>query len=123
MIFTSEIPSKHMTWKYVWGEVEELIREIDQLNWRGIRDEACDVYTCAMCAIARYTDIPMPIFWMRTTNTWTKRRAVWMEYFRQVGLDFHPRYVRYGSNYKKYEKRRRAIELAIKEQLGEKNDR
>lgn len=120
MIFTNEVPSTNMRWKYVWGEVEELIEEIKKLNWKGIRDEACDVYTCSMCAIARYTNIPMPIFWMRSAYEWDRRRAFWMDYFRLVGLEFHARYLRYGSNYNKPEKRRRVIELAIKEQINVK---
>jgi len=117
MIFTNEVPSTNMDWKYVLGEVKELVREIEKLNWRGIRDEACDVYTCAMCAIARYTDIPMPIFWMRSANKTGKRLRFWQMYFKEVGLVYHVRYLRYGSNYEKPEKRRKVIELAMEEQL------
>jgi len=117
MIFTNDVPSTNMRWNYVWDEFLELLDEIKKGNWVGIRDELCDVYTCFMCAIARYTDIPMPIFWMRSAKMWNKRCAFWQLYFDEVGLKFDPKYLRLGSNYKKAEKRRVAMDLAIEDQI------
>lgn len=117
MIFTNEVPSTNMDWKYVWGEVQELIIEVKALNLIGIRNEMCDVYTCLMCAIARYTNIPMPISWMRSANNWVERLTFWNQYFKELGLEFNVKYVKNGSNYKKPEKRRKAVELALKEQV------
>lgn len=117
MIFTNETPATKLTWTYVLGEVRELIDEIKNLNLIGIRNELCDVYTCAMCAIETSTGIPMPIFWMRSANGWYKRLEFFKLYFNKIGLEFKVEYVRYGSNYKNAEKRRKAIELAIEDQI------
>lgn len=117
MIFTNEVPSTNMDWRYVWGEFKELLTEIKKLNLKGIRDESCDVYTCIMCALETYTGIPMPIFWMRSANAWIERVKWWENYFEQIGLDFKVEYLRYGANYKKAEKRRVIVELAIKDQI------
>jgi hypothetical protein len=117
MIFTNEVPSTKMTWKYVYGEFLELLNEIQKRNWIGILDEACDVYTCSMCAIARYTRIPMPIFWMRSANTWKRRTSWWKTYLGLMGLEFKVEYLQEGSNYNNPEKRKRVVELAIEDQI------
>lgn len=106
-----------MDWKYVYGEFLELLEEIRKLNWIGIVDELCDVYTCLMCVLETYTGIPMPIFWMRSADRWTQRLEFWMKYFDLLGLEFKVEYMREGSNYMKAEKRRRVVELAVEDQL------
>lgn len=117
MIFTNDTPATGLDWKYVLGEVSELIKEIKKLNLKGIRNELCDVYTCAMCAIETSTGIPMPIYWMRSANEWYKRLAFFTLYLNKIGLEFKVEYMRYGGNYKKVEKRMKVVELAIKDQL------
>lgn len=117
MIFTNEVPSTNMDMRYVYGEFLELLIEIKKLNLVGIADEACDVYTCLMCAIARYTNIPMPIFWMRSANRWQQRLIFWKKYFKEIGLEFKNCYIQEGSNFKRPEKRRRVVDLAIEDQL------
>ena len=117
MIFTNEVPATGLDWRYVLGEIRELLVEVKKLNVRGILDELCDVYTCSMCAIETSTGIPMPIFWMKSANGWVDRMNFFREYLNRAGLEFKVEYLRYGANYKKAEKRRKVVELAIEDQL------
>lgn len=118
MIFTNETPATNLDWKYVWGEVLELWEEILKLNLLGIRNELCDVYTCAMCAIETTTGVPMPIFWMRSANGWEHRMEFFRMYLKELDLEFKVEYLRFGANYKKAHKRRKVVELAIKDQFN-----
>lgn len=117
MIFTDELPTTKLDWKYVWGEVLELIEEIKRCNPHGIIDELCDVYTCSMCAIETSTGIAMPLLWKRTVYNWLERLEFWKKYFECVGLEFKVEYIRNGANYHRRHKRRMAINLAIQDQL------
>ena len=117
MIFTNQVPATKLNWKYVLGEIQELKKEIINMNIKGIRNELCDVYTCSMCAIETSTGIPMPIFWMRSANVYNQRVKFFETYLNRIGLKFKIKYLRYGGNYKKAEKRRKVFELAVNDQL------
>lgn len=119
MIFSSQLPTVGLEWWYVMGEVRELVDEVKQLNFVGIVDELCDVYTCSMCAIGTSCGIPMPIFWMRTWNRWARRVDFFKWYLSEIGLEFKMEYLRYGSNYERAHKRRKVFELARDDQLKE----
>ena len=117
MIFTNQTPATNLDWLYVWGEVKELWQEICRFNLKGIRNELCDVYTCAMCAIETSTGIPMPIFWMRSANAWEERMSFFKWYLEEVGLEFKVEYLRFGANYNKAHKRRKVFDLAVEDQI------
>ena len=117
MIFSNEVSATGLNWKYVMGEVQELIEEVKQLNFAGVIDELCDIYTCSMCAVTTSTSIPMPIFWMRTANKWIERVAFFEHYLNEIGLEFKVEYLRYGNNYERAYKRRKVFELARDDQL------
>ncbi len=118
MIFTNQTPSTNLDWKYVLGEVQELIKEVIKINLPGIRNELCDVYTCIMCAIETSTGIPMPIFWMRSANEWNSRMEFFRRYLNEIGLEFKIEYLCYGANYNKAHKRRKVFELARDDQFN-----
>jgi len=117
MILTTSVPSTNLDWKYVWGEIQELIVEIKRLNPIGIIDELSDVYTCSMCAITTSTNIPVPIFWMRSAAKWEDRIRFFKCYLNTIGLEYKVEYLRYGANYKRAYKRRKVVDLAIEDQL------
>jgi hypothetical protein len=121
-MFTNDFPVANPTFKHVILEVKELLNEIAKFNLIGIRDEACDVYTVAMVAITTYTGIPMPLFWLRSANVWIQRNQWWKNYLNMIGLKFKSEYLNVGSNYHKKEKRRRVVNLAIKDQLMNKTN-
>ena len=117
MMLTTDTPTTGMTWKYVFGEIQELVEEIKHMNIVGIVNELCDVYTTGMCAITTSTGIPVPIFWMRSANGWIERMEFFRIYLNRIGLEFKTEYLRYGANYKKQWKRKKVVELAINDQL------
>ena len=116
MIFTKTLPVTNMSWAYVLGEVAELIESIINRDVTGIVNEACDVYTCACCAIYAQTGINLPIFWTRTSLVWFQRVEVWKRILSEVGLSYKVEYLRYGSNYNRPHKVAKVIELAIADQ-------
>ena len=116
MLWTSDLPTTGMGWKFVLGEVVELFIEIIHLNLHGIISEACDVYTCAMCALETTIGRPVPILWRRTYNEWLARVEVWKEIFADHGLEWHVRYISGGGNYRRPEKIRVALDMARTEQ-------
>lgn len=117
IVWTNEFPTTKLSFKYTLGEVKELIEEVKKFNIKGIISESCDVYTCMMCAIETHFGIPMPIVWHLSADKWNERVAFFTWYFSEVGLKFKIEYIRYGGNYLKKEKRLKAIELAIKDQI------
>jgi len=117
MMLTTDTPTTDLTWKYVLGEIKELVEEIEQMNPEGIVNELCDVYTGAMCAITTSTGIPIPIFWMRSANEWFKRMEFFRIYLNRIGLEFKIEYLQYGANYEREWKRKKVVELAINDQL------
>ena len=119
MILSNQLSTPHMSWTYVMSEVHELTDEVKQLNFPGIADELCDVYTCSMCAIWVSTGVPMPILWMRTYHKWVKRVDFFTRYLNRAGLEFKMEYLRYGGNYLKAHKRRKVFEMARDDQLGD----
>ena len=118
MMFTTDTPTTAINWKDTWGEVIELWEEIIKFDLCGMRDELCDVYTNAMCAITTTTGIPMPIFWMRSANAWFQRMEFFKLYLAELGLEFKVEYLRYGANYKRDHKRMKVIQLEVEDQLG-----
>lgn len=118
MMFTNDFPTASPTWRHVKLEIVELWEEIKKFNLKGIRDEACDVYTTAMVAINTYTGIPMPLFWLRSAKVWIERNAWWEKYLTKFDLKFKPKYLVGGSNYNKIEKRASVLRLAIIDQQG-----
>jgi hypothetical protein len=117
IIFTNEFPVTKVTFRYTLGEVSEFLDEVKNCNVEGIISELCDVYTCLMCAIDTHFKIPMPIIWHKSADEWMKRIEFFKSYLSQVGLEFKSEYLRYGGNYLKKEKRKKVIELAIKDQI------
>ncbi|MFW9871480.1 MAG: MazG nucleotide pyrophosphohydrolase domain-containing protein [Candidatus Thorarchaeota archaeon] len=115
--WTNEFPTTKLSFGYTLGEVKELIEEIKKLNIKGIVSELCDVYTCSMCAIETYFGIPMPIIWNKSADKWNERVDFFTWYLSEVGLEFKIEYLRFGGNYKRKEKRRKVIELAIEDQI------
>ena len=116
MLRASHLPAQGMSWKYTLGEVQELWEEILTLNAEGILSEACDVYTCASCAILTTTGIDLPILWSRTARGWFHRVNVWKQILATEGLQFKTSYLRYGSNYNKPAKVAKVLELARADQ-------
>ena len=119
MMFTDDFPTADPRWKHVKLEIVELWEEIKKLNWVGIRDEACDVYTISMVAIMTYTGIPMPLLWLRSAKVWIRRIEWWKTYLTLYDLKFKPEYLEGGGNYNKLEKRHAVLKLAIIDQHGE----
>ena len=118
-MFTDDFPTAAPRWKHVKLEIWELWEEIKKLNWVGIRNEACDVYTCGMVAIMTYTGIPMPLFWLRSAKVWMARIDWWKQYLATYELEFKADYLEGGGNYHKLEKRHAVLKLAIIDQYGE----
>jgi Na+-driven multidrug efflux pump len=116
MIWTADLPATGMDWKYVMGEVRELWEEILKRNAQGILSEACDVYTCTLCAILTYTGVNLPVLWTRSARGWLHRVEVWKHILAGEGLVFKVEYLRYGSNYHKQDKVYKVLELARKDQ-------
>jgi len=117
ILWTNQFPKTNLTFNYTLGEVRELIEEIKALNIKGMISELCDVYTCLMCAIETHFGIPMPIFWKTSAIQWDYRVEFFEWYLSQLGLEFKVKYLRYGGNYLKKEKRQKVVELAIKDQI------
>ena len=117
MLWTDQIPATGLSWRYVWGEVLELIEEIKLRDVDGVISETCDVYTCVMCAIETSTGVPMPLLWRRSANKFISRGKWFSWYLNQVGLEYKEEYLVHGGNYKKAWKRRAVVDLAIKDQL------
>lgn len=120
ILFTNQFPTTNLTFKYTLGEVNELIEEIKSFNIRGIISEACDIYTCLMCAIETHFGIPMPIFWKKSAIKWDERVVFFQNYLGQIGLEFKVEYLRFGSNYLDKKKRRKVTDLAIEDQVEAK---
>jgi len=112
----SELPTTGMNWKYVLGEVHELWEEILKRDIQGILSEACDVYSCATCAILTTTGVDLPILWTRSARGWLHREGVWKQILAKEGLAYKVEYLRYGSNYHKPEKVTKVLSLARKDQ-------
>lgn len=118
ILWTKNLPATGLDWRYTFGEVLELIEELRSFNLSGIISELCDVYTCVMCSITTSTDISIPLFWTRSANEWL-HRADWVKnYLNELNLEFKIEYLRYGGNYRKADKRRMFVRLAVKDQLG-----
>lgn len=121
MKFTTDFPSSGLVnFHWVWTEVVEFFEEVKAVNFKGMRNELCDIYTCTMYAIEYHTGIPMPIFWLRSAIGWKKRVEFWEIYLGEFGLKFKLEYMKYGSNYERPEKRRKVLELAMEDQHGRK---
>jgi hypothetical protein len=117
-MFTKDTPTTDLSWRYVLGEIQELWEEAINLNFKGMVNEFCDVYTGAMCAITTHTGINVPIFWMRSADGWMERMEFFRKYLTEIGLEFKVEYLRYGANYEREWKRRKVVELAVKDQLN-----
>lgn len=117
-MFTNDFPTAQPRWKHVKLEIVELWEEIKKLNWTGIRDEACDVYTISMIAFMTYTGIPLPLFWLRSANAWVERIEWWKKYLATYNLEFKADYLTGGGNYHRLEKRHAVLKLAIIDQRG-----
>jgi len=112
MLFTSALPAPGMTWRYVIGELLELWNELIKGDIKGIISEACDVYTCASCALLTTTGIDLPIIWDRSARIWLHRVAVFTSILSANDLHFKVEYLRYGSNYNNPNKVAKVLELA-----------
>jgi len=117
ILWTNQFPTTKLTFSYTLGEVKELIEEIKTLNVKGMISELCDVYTCLMCAVETHFGIPMPIFWTTSAKQWDNRVEFFEWYLGEIGLEFKVKYLRYGGNYLRKEKRQKVVELAIKDQI------
>lgn len=116
MLKASDLPTTGMTFKYTIGEIQELWEEVLKLDIHGIISEACDVYTCTMCAIYTNFDIDMPIIWTKSAKEWIHRVEIFKKILSNRGLRFKLEYLRYGSNYNKQCKVDKVIELATLDQ-------
>ena len=120
MLFTKDIPSTELGIQYTIGEVREVIDEIKKLNFWGIYNELCDVYTCLMINVTTYTSLNIPILWSRSAHAWIDRIQVWERIFEEEGLVFNKKYLINGGNYKKIEKINMALDLAKQERKSNK---
>ena len=118
MMYAHELPATGLDWKYVFGEVLELLEEIIKLNVNGIINELSDVYTCSMIAFFTSTGISLPILWERTALDWKERVVFWKWYLGSLGLEYKLEYLRYGANYHRRHKRLRVLALAIIDQYN-----
>jgi len=117
MLRAANLPATGMTFRYAAGEVQELWEEVLKGDIKGIISEACDVYTCTMCAIHNNFGIDMPIVWDKTAKEWFHRVDVFKQILHKRGLEFKVEYLRYGANYHKPHKVAKVIELAEADQL------
>lgn len=110
--WTNKLPQTKLNWSYVCLEIKEFFRELKNCNVKRMMEEACDIYTVAMCAITTTTGIGIPLFWTWSAKEWIDRIEIWKSIFEKHGLPFKAEYIRYGGNYNKLWKVEKALELA-----------
>jgi hypothetical protein len=113
----NNINSGKFTFKSIMGEVKELFetQTLDEL-----KDEFGDVLYFTYCWLYSKFGINLPMVGaMGSVRKFTNRLDIWKLLFQHNDLDFHPKYLINGSNYRKEYKVNLALELARKEQ---KND-
>lgn len=99
-------------WTHLWGEVHELLVEVRRANLRGVVDEWWDVALTFQLILWTYgMDFEM-VLAVRAIAKAERRRQAWIRIFKREGLEFHPRYLRGGSNFKKATKVAAALKLA-----------
>jgi len=104
----NNILGEPMTWKYVLGEIKELITDRNY-------SEFSDVI--ATSSLALYNYFPKignrkPKHAQDAFNRWVKRKAVWELIFKAHKLDFDKKCVKKGGNYTRDTKVKIAFEIA-----------
>jgi len=110
--WTHKLPQTKLSWSFVLLETKEFFKEFKEFNVKRMLEEACDIYTVAMCAITTTTGIGIPLLWTWSAKEWVDRIEVWKSIFKEHGLPFKVEYIRYGGNYNKPWKVQKALELA-----------
>lgn len=98
---------------FVLGELKELV---EAASWAEFIDELCDVYTGVILVVYETSGVDLHIRWMSTVNKWIEREATWRNIFSKEGLEFSPKYLSDGSNWRKPEKIRAALAKARADQ-------
>ena len=124
LIKTSEFLKAYCSGKpyelsHVVSEVKELLEEIRDLNPGGIVEEWDDSAMTAQLWLHCATGWDWSM-WVseRTLRKCNKRMRVWALIFRLHGLEFSPRYLCKGANYRRESKRDAALWAAWQEQKG-----
>lgn len=112
MIKTKQLGSDGISFSYIIGEIEEVIQEIRKLNPKGIISEVCDVWTCILCWITEVTNINIPVIWEKSAKKTITRLEYWDIIFKLNNLQFDPKCLCNGANWKKLHKQILAINLA-----------
>jgi hypothetical protein len=102
---------------HVREEFLELVEEVLEFNPGGIVEEFDDTVMTAQlwwhCRTGWDWDIVVS---ERTFRKYRRRMKVWERIFGRCGLEFHPRYLRGGGNYRRAHKREAALMAAWAEQ-------
>lgn len=119
--FNQRVMSGPMTWRYAVGEVVELLVEMRDRNWEGVREEASDAVLCLQLALFHQlggrVDWPL-VIGLKAAFKFERRLPVWERLFAAEGLRFDKRYLIGGGNYNRPAKVQAAFRLAREEQYG-----
>jgi hypothetical protein len=98
-------------------EFLELVEEITKFNRAGVVEEFDDTVMTVQLWLHCLTgwDWTMLVS-ERTFKKYRLRMKVWQRIFSRCGLEFHPRYLRGGGNYRRAHKREAALRAACAEQ-------
>lgn len=116
MIKTKQLGSDGISFSYIIGEIKEVIQEINKHNLNGIVSELCDVWTCTLCWITEITNINLPVIWQKSAKSTIIRLQYWDIIFKLNNLQFDPKCLCNGANWKKPDKQILAINLAKQSQ-------
>ena len=99
------------TFHHVLGEAWETL--VALAGYGDVREEAQDTLIALQLWVYERTQLDWEmVISQRAMRKARNRRAEWELIFRREGLTFDPKWLRNGSNYKKPEKVKLAIELA-----------
>lgn len=99
---------------YLTGEAKELVDAIKNRDKENIKEEIGDVLYAMQMLAHQSTGLDAPFLppAQKTTRKFHKRRSVWKDILARKGLEFSNDYLEGGSNYRKPEKIRKAIQAA-----------
>jgi len=112
----SDIACYSMNFSYLLSEIVELLQEVKKCSWTGIRLEAWDVYSCVFELLYHRFGLNLPVLNNPSIESWARRWGWWKIWLCAHNLSFHPSYMRFGSNFRRREKRHRVLQMAKEEQ-------
>jgi hypothetical protein len=96
-------------WKYVYSEIMELV---EARTYVDVREEFWDVMLALQLWVFAFGFDFQIILTARHHWKYERRRARWIIIFNENGLEFSPRYLVAGSNWRKRDKVEKALNLA-----------